>query len=29
MLVLYRFFPFYAIYLGWPVGAVWWFNGNM
>ncbi|KAF1831655.1 hypothetical protein BDW02DRAFT_571840 [Decorospora gaudefroyi] len=23
------FFPFYAVILGWPVGAAWWFNGKM
>ncbi|KAF2849602.1 hypothetical protein T440DRAFT_131152 [Plenodomus tracheiphilus IPT5] len=21
--------PFYAVVLGWPLGAAWWFNGNM
>ncbi|KAF2635572.1 hypothetical protein P280DRAFT_190645 [Massarina eburnea CBS 473.64] len=23
------FFPFFAIVLGWPVAAEWWFNGKM
>ncbi|KAL6154374.1 hypothetical protein ACJQWK_01500 [Exserohilum turcicum] len=24
-----RYFPFYAVILGWPVAAAWYFNGNM
>lgn len=23
------YFPFYAVILGWPVAAAWYFNGNM
>ncbi|EMD88766.1 hypothetical protein COCC4DRAFT_137356 [Bipolaris maydis ATCC 48331] len=23
------YFPFYAVILGWPAAAAWWFNGRM